>query len=93
VPVKGATNMFDVVVSTNAVVPSFNSIAITAGGVQFQWTAPSSEQFQIRWTTNLAPPNWQTFPNIITSSTSNFSFVDTNTPLWLMKFYQLILLQ
>jgi hypothetical protein len=31
------------------------------------------------------------FPNIITSATSNFGFVDTNTPL-LMKFYQLILL-
>jgi hypothetical protein len=38
------------------------------------------------------PPSWQYFPGPITSATTNFSFVDTNLPLALMKFYQLILL-
>jgi len=80
-----------VVVSTN-VAPQFNNITVGAGGVQFRWTAPANDQFQIRWTTNLAPANWQWFPNIITSGTTQYSFVDTNTPLSPVKFYQLLLL-
>ena len=90
VPVQTVTNTFAVIVTTN-LMPSFSSIAIVANGVQFQWTALTNEQFQIRWTTNLAPVNWHLFPNIITSTTGNFSFVDTNMPLLLMKFYQLVL--
>jgi len=93
IPEKWATNVFAVVVSTNsAAAPSFGSIAIISNGVQFQWVAPPNEQFQIRWTPSLAPANWQTFPNIITSATGSYSFVDTNSPLSLMRFYQLILL-
>jgi hypothetical protein len=91
VPSKGVTNIFDVVVTTN-IPPVISSIAIVANGVKFQWTAPTNEQFQVQWTTNLAQPNWQPFPNVITSTTGNFSFVDTNMPLLLMKFYELILL-
>ena len=91
VPQQGATNMFNVVVTTNPP-PVISSIAVVANGVEFQWTAPTNEQFQVQWTTNLAQPNWQVFPNVITSTTGNFSFVDTNMPLLLMKFYELILL-
>jgi hypothetical protein len=74
--------------------PTFNNVAITPNGLhfQFQWTAPTNEQFQVQWTTNLAKPNWTKLTNIITSTTGTFTFVDTNTPLTLMKFYQLILL-
>jgi hypothetical protein len=78
-------------VTTNAA-PQFTRITLGAQGVQFQWTAAQTNQFQIRWTTNLAPANWQRFPNIITSANNSFSFVDTNTPLSLVKFYQLIML-
>jgi hypothetical protein len=91
VPPKSATNTFNIVVTTN-VPPIISSISIVANGVKFQWTAPTNEQFQVQWTTNLAQPSWQAFPNVITSATGNFSFVDTNTPLLLMKFYELILL-
>jgi subtilisin-like proprotein convertase family protein len=90
VPLKSATNSFAVVVGTN-LAPVFSSIAVVSGGVKFQWSAPTNEEFQIRWTTNLAPDNWHLFPNTNVSTTGGFSFVDTNTPL-LMKFYQLILL-
>jgi hypothetical protein len=73
-------------------VPAFSSLSFGAGGVlQFQWIAPTNEQFQIRWTTNLAPPSWTLFPGTITSPTTNFNFVDTNAPV-AMKFYQLILM-
>jgi subtilisin-like proprotein convertase family protein len=89
VPAKGASDSFAVLV---AAAPLFGSITASTNGVIFKWTAPSSEQFQIRWTTNLTPIVWHLFPNIITSATSNFSFMDTNTPLLMMKFYQLILL-
>ena len=93
VPAAGATNEFEVIVSTNATpVPSIRSISITANGVQFYWTAPTNESFHVQWATNLASPAWHVFPNTITSTTGNFTFVDTNTPLLLMKFYQLILL-
>ncbi len=93
VPPKSAVSVFTVVASTNLMsLPSFGSIAIVANGVKFQWTAPTNEQFKVQWTTNLAPVNWHLFPDIITSTTGNFNFVDTNTPLLLMKFYELMLL-
>jgi hypothetical protein len=88
VPPMSVTNTFAIIVGA----PSFSSIAIVANGVKFQWMAPTNDQFEIRWTTNLAPANWQFFPGPITSTTTNFSFVDTNLPLLMMKFYQLILL-
>ena len=102
VPPQSATNLFIVVVSTNppgpfarviggGSTPQFGRIVFGANGVQFQWTAPQQDQFQIRWSTNLMSAKWHSFPIVITSTTTNFSFVDTNTPLWLMKFYELLL--
>jgi len=88
VPAKSATNAFTVIVGAT---PSFSSILVNASGVHFQWSAFTNEQFQIRWTTNLAPPVWTTFPVTNTSTTGIFNFVDTNTS-FLMKFYELILL-
>jgi len=93
IPPQSATSLIEVVVSSNSVAaPSFSSISIGANGVTFLWTAPAYDQFKIRWTTNLAlaPTNWPMFPNIITSTNGNFSFVDTNA-LLLMEFYQLML--
>jgi hypothetical protein len=92
-PPASAVNSFGVIVTTNLVAPAFSSVTVGTNGVTFRWTAPASDEFDIRWTTNLAPPpSWQYFPGPITSATTNFSFVDTNLPLALMKFYQLILL-
>jgi choice-of-anchor C domain-containing protein len=90
VPAQSVTNSFTIVVV--AAPPAFSSITAGTNGVTFRWTALTNEQFQVQWTTNLVPINWHLFPNIITSVTGNFSFTDTNTPLLLMKFYQLILL-
>jgi len=92
-PPMSAVNSFAVVVSTNTIAaPVFNSIMMAANGVKFQWTAATNQQFQIRWTTNLAPADWHLFPDTNLSTTGNFVFMDTNMPLALMKFYQLILL-
>jgi hypothetical protein len=89
VPAQSTTNSFAVVVNS---LPAFSSISVGSGGVTFLWMGATNAQFEIRWTTNLAPANWQIFPGPITSSSSSFSFVDTNA-LWMMKFYQLMLLQ
>ena len=94
VPAASVSDSFTVIVSTNTVVvaPTIGKIIVGSGGVSFAWTAPASDQFELRWTTNLLVPNWQILPGTITSATTNYSYVDTNTPLSAMKFYQLILL-
>jgi len=77
--------------------PVINSVFLNGSGMNLQWLAPTNEQFQVRWTTNLAPTIiWTLYPDnispeIITSTNGTFLFTDTNAPL-IMKFYQLILL-
>jgi hypothetical protein len=79
-------------VSTGVTPPVISSVFINTNGVNLQWSAPTNDQFNVRWTTNLTPIiNWTTFSNVITSTNGNFLFTDTNAPL-LIKFYQLILL-
>jgi len=91
VPPKSATNRFTVFVSA-APAFSFSGIAVQSNGLRLQWSAPTNDQFQVQWTTNLAAPiSWTPFVDIITSTNGLFNFVDTNGTL-LLKFYQLILL-
>jgi hypothetical protein len=73
---------------------SISSVSVlTNGNFQLQWSAPTNYQFQVAWTTNLAPPVvWNYIPPsppYITSITTNFTFVDTNAPT-AMKFYRLV---
>ena len=68
------------------------SIVFTNGGFLLTWSAPTNDQFRVRWATNITPPiTWTLFPGTNTSTTGIFTFMDTNAPL-LMKFYDLILL-
>jgi subtilisin-like proprotein convertase family protein len=72
--------------------PDISGFTVTTNGLNLTWSAPTNDQFQVAWATNLVPPvTWTPFPGIITSTTGIFSFTDTNAPL-LMKFYELILL-
>jgi hypothetical protein len=70
---------------------SIGSVSTGINGASFQWSAPVYDAFQVRWTTNLAPPVWNLFPDVITSTNGSFNFTDNNASA-LMKFYQLILL-
>jgi hypothetical protein len=94
VPPLTATNTFAVFVTP---FPSITNITVTATNTTLSWLAPTNDQFNLQWTTNLVSPViWTFFPNnvspvIITSTNGSFTFVDTNAP-FLMKFYQLILL-
>ncbi len=77
--------------SATATVP-IGSILSTNGGFLLTWLAPTNDQFNVRWSTNLVPPvAWTPFPDLITSTNGVFSFTDTNAPS-LLKFYELILL-
>jgi subtilisin-like proprotein convertase family protein len=94
VPQLTATNTFTVFV---APFPSITNVTVTATNVVLQWFAPTNDQFNLQWTTNLVPViNWTTFSNgvmpiVITSTNGTFSFTDTNA-LFMTEFYRLILL-
>jgi hypothetical protein len=78
-PMASATNMFTIFV---APFPSITNVTVTATNTTLSWLAPTNDQFQVQWATNLAPViNWKTFPTIITSAAGIFSFTDTNAPL------------
>ncbi|MBI3848777.1 MAG: hypothetical protein HY298_04755, partial [Verrucomicrobia bacterium] len=47
-----------------------------------------------QWTPSLAPTTWNTFTNIVTSATGNFTFVDDGSQtggLGATRFYRLLL--
>jgi subtilisin-like proprotein convertase family protein len=78
---------------TNAV--SNFSITATNGGIWLKWNGLTNYQYQVQWTTNLAPPAaWNTISNIVlTSTTGVFTFFDDGTltgGFGPMKFYRLI---
>ncbi len=89
VPPSRATNTFTVFVTP---FPSITQVTVTATNAVLQWSAPTNDQFQVQWATNLAPViNWFTYPAILTSINGTFTFTDTNAPL-VLKFYRLLLL-
>jgi hypothetical protein len=88
-PALSATNSFAVMVNP---LPALGSVIYTNGGFLLTWYAPTNDQFQVEWNTNLASLiNWPTFPGIITSTNGTFTFADANAPL-VLKFYRLLLL-
>ena len=88
-PPAQATNYFTVFV---APFPAITNVAVTSSNVILSWLAPSNDQFEVQWTTNLASPiTWNLLPGTNTSTSDVFSYTDTNTPVT-MKFYELILL-
>lgn len=89
-------NLTGVTPPASPVVPPIliSSIVSTNSGFRLTWFAPTNDQFNVRWATNLAVPvAWFPFANTnaITSTNGTFIFLDTNAPM-LMKFYELILL-
>lgn len=89
-PPVTASNTFTVFVTP---LPAITNVTVTATNTTLSWLAPTNDQFQVQWTTNLDSPTvWTVFPQIFTSPvTGVFTFTDTNAPV-MMKFYQLILL-
>jgi hypothetical protein len=85
VPPVTAFNTFTVIVNP---LPYFYSISVAPDGVLLRWSGAASNQFQVGWTTNLTTP-WAYEPAsapYLTSSTTNFFYLDTNAPA-MMKFF------
>ena len=77
---------------TGVTPPAISGLTLTTNGLTLTWSAPTNDQFQVAWATNLIPPvAWTPYPGLLTSTNGSFSFTDTNAPL-LIKFYELILL-
>ena len=71
------------------------AVSVSRLGADFllTWTGPVYAQYQLQWTSTLSPPNWQTVPGNITSTTGQFSFLDDGTQtggLGGMKFYRVV---
>ncbi|HEY3760952.1 MAG TPA: S8 family serine peptidase [Verrucomicrobiae bacterium] len=89
VPQAQTSNQFTVFV---APFPTITNVAVTSSNVTLSWLAPSNDQFEVQYTTNLASPiTWDLLSGIITTNSNVFSYTDTNA-LLTMKFYELILL-
>jgi hypothetical protein len=78
----------------NVVSPSLVIAGITtsSSGTTLSWTAPSSAQFEVKWTDDLTQP-WNTDTNVITSSDGNFTFTDDGSqtaPLGRQRYYRLV---
>ena len=97
---------FHLLTSTN-VPPPTNTIFITSitatniggtNGFLLQWQGPTNFQYEIQWTTNLAPPVWNTVLNpvinvVVTATNGHFSFFDDGTltgGFGPMKFYRVL---
>jgi len=69
-----------------------SSITASGSATTLTWTGPAGAQFQVQWTDDLTQP-WQTAPDIIGSSTSDFSYTDdgtTTAPLGPRRFYRVV---
>ena len=90
-PLNSVINSFQVIVPA-LTVPVISSVTVSNNGVTLQWAAPTNEQFQVRWATNLNPPiAWNPFAGTVVSTNGVFIFVDTNATTLAAKFYQLLL--
>jgi subtilisin-like proprotein convertase family protein len=74
------------------------SITATNGGFLLQWQGPTNFQYEIQWTTTLAPPVWQTVLNpvinvAVTATNGHFSWFDDGSltgGFGPMKFYRVL---
>jgi subtilisin-like proprotein convertase family protein len=84
--------------------PGITNVTLTAtniggtNGFLLQWQGPANFQYEIQWTTNLAPPVWKTVLNpviaeIVTATNGHFSFFDNGTltgGFGFLKFYRVL---
>ncbi len=59
--------------------PVITSITHTNNTIVLEWTGPVSAAYQVQWSPVLTPPTWTSFPDIVTSTTGLFRFVDDGT--------------
>jgi subtilisin-like proprotein convertase family protein len=70
---------------------SFTLTSFTPSGLTLEWTAPPGTRFVAEYTETLFPPNWQPYPDYITSTNSVVTFADDGTqtaPLGPTRYYR-----
>lgn len=70
---------------------SFTLTSFTPSGLTLEWAAPSGTRFVAEYTETLFPPNWQPYPDYITSTNNVVTFVDDGTqtaPLGPTRYYR-----
>jgi hypothetical protein len=68
---------FDDVMVTPVPAVKFGGATLGVGGLQFNWQSLAGLNYEIDYSTNLAPANWQLLGNV-TAGTNTCGFVDTN---------------
>jgi subtilisin family serine protease/subtilisin-like proprotein convertase family protein len=53
-----------------------SAITYAPGGILLQWSAAADAHFTVQWSPSLSPAQWTSFPNAVSSSTGEFSFLD-----------------
>lgn len=105
IPLSDPHRFFRVVEGINPASPPTNTIPSTTSGFfltissvtngyALRWRAASTNRFELQYSTNLAPP-WNVLTNPVTSTTTNFFFLDDGSRsggLGRNKFYRLRLL-
>jgi subtilisin-like proprotein convertase family protein len=100
----GAAVTFGIEVNFHYLLPppapaiTITSITHTNSGYLLQWQGPANYQYEIQWTTNLAPAVWNTVLNpvinvVVTSTNGHFSFFDDGTltgGFGPVKFYRVV---
>jgi subtilisin-like proprotein convertase family protein len=51
-------------------------VAQLGGGFSLQWSGPINARYQVQWTPSLSAAVWNTFTNVVTSTSGSFSFLD-----------------
>jgi hypothetical protein len=72
--------------------PIISTVVNADSGILLQWTAPTNFQFNLQWTASLAPADWHSFSNVVSSVNGSFSFFDTGSQtggLGSRRFYRL----
>ena len=70
---------------------TFTLTSFTPSGLSLEWTAPPGTRFVAEYTETLFPPNWQPYPDYITSTNSVVTFADDGTqtaPLGPTRYYR-----
>ncbi len=70
---------------------TFTLTSFTPSGLTLEWTAPPGTRFVAEYTESLFPPNWQPYPDYITSTNSVVTFSDDGSqtaPLGPTRYYR-----
>jgi hypothetical protein len=73
-----------------------SSASYSAAGFKLEWDSGTSERYRVEFTDTLAPAQWQTITNVISSDNGHFEYLDTSAQTNAaagQRFYRLLRVQ